>query len=94
MVNCSRLFYIDQLKSLWLIITAYAVQYTIKDLTTAKTFNVLVCMFLICHINYYTLVPATLYFLRPGGHPRLETESEGGEGAETGNELYGNGMTI
>ena len=55
----------------------------------------LVCMLLICkYINNYTLVPAILYSLQPGGHPRMEAGSEGGEGAEAGNKLHGNGMTI
>ena len=32
------------------------------------------------HINDYTLVPATLYSLQPGGHPQLEAGSEGRRG--------------
>ena len=29
------------------------------------------------HINDYTLEPARLYSLQPGGHPQLEAGSEG-----------------
>ena len=54
-----------------------------KRLTTAKTFNVLVCMLLVCkYINDYTLIPAILYSLQPGRNPRLVLWSDGGDGAK------------
>ena len=82
-------FFIEKLKNI-LIASPIERYDSNKRLTTAKTFNVLICISLIYkHINDNTLVPANQRSRQPGGKPQTEAGSECGEDAKAGNELHG-----